>query len=106
MHKDMKRNRMSFKEAFKQQITFCICGLFIIIGAGYSLYPVNTTYKTAVFSAFVLLISSLSFFWIRRATNQVLCSSCESNLYHLIEGSGPVKLEINFCPVCGTNLNA
>lgn len=101
----MDMHRISFKKALRQQIGFCIAALLIIIAMGYKLYPINTPYKSAVFLSFVVFTGALCLIWVRRATNQVLCNNCDTNLYHLIDGYGPVKFEVNYCPVCGSKVN-
>lgn len=101
----MNRQRISFREALKKQIGIYTAFLIIVVVVGYRLFPLDSIYKTVVFLGVVVIVGVTCITWVRRAANLVLCSKCEANLYHLIEGHGPVQLEINYCPVCGERIN-
>ena len=102
----MSRQRTTFREALTKQIGFCATCLLAIVALGYVLFPLNTLTKNFLFSAFVIFSGVVCFLLVRRTTYKVTCANCGANLYHLIEGHGPVRLKVNFCPTCGAEVDA
>jgi hypothetical protein len=97
----MIKNKLSFKEAIKSQLLYCLSAVLFLILLGYIFYPVNTLSKQLVLVAVSLGAAVLTAIKVRRAANRVVCEACDTNLYELIENAKSERIEVQYCPKCG-----
>ena len=72
---------------------------------GWKLYPVNTSDKTIVFSAFVLFTGAITFIVVRKAGYKVLCEVCRVDIFPFIDLGNTSRNKVGFCPLCGEKLD-
>ena len=101
----MRKDNLSYKEAFIKQIWVFVILMIVEFLVLYKISPNDTPYKITIFSVFTLCFVSGFLMYTKRVTNKVSCPHCDANLYYLFEQQSPVHLEVNFCPVCGGEVN-
>lgn len=101
----MKKSRVSYKEALKSQYGICIVAVLIIIGIIWIMGPVTTLDRQFLAIGLIAAIGGVTFYAVRRGANRVVCESCNSNLYEIIEHAKTAKIEVNYCPACGSKVD-
>ena len=97
----MNKTKLSFKEAIKSQLLYCLGAFVFFCVVGYAIYPADTMAKQLFFVTMALGTAILTLIKVRRASNQVVCEACATNLYELIENAKSERIEIAYCPKCG-----
>ena len=100
----MKNKKVHFKQAIKKQIwtiTFAIGG---VIAYPMLLGGLKTDLELYLWILMVAMVSYVSFIVLKKQSKEALCPHCEADLFEVIEISKSVKLEFNFCPNCGKEI--
>ena len=76
----------------------------IVAAMGYMLYPVNTIPKIAVLALLLVGAGAITFMSLRKQMKSCVCSSCEAELFLVIEAAQAQGKSVRHCPFCGSKV--
>jgi len=97
-------NRVEYKNSLKKQVVLGVGTFSCICFLGVFIYPVNTLIKVSIFSVVAITITFLSLMLIRRYCKSAKCTSCNAELFDVIEATKTNSVTFNYCPSCGDKL--
>jgi len=97
--------KLTYAQAIKRQFLYVAILLLLLAAIVWRLEPIDTNFKIIVLLFYVGIFTFCALAAIRKATNQVSCSNCNSELYTIIQLGHTNKTPINFCPYCGTQIH-
>lgn len=97
-------SNIEFKKSARKQSEVAIGCFVIVCIAGWRLAPINTVETAAYFTAIAILITSFSFWFIKKYCKIALCPHCNVNLFEVIIASDPKAIKFTHCPNCGGSI--
>jgi DNA-directed RNA polymerase subunit RPC12/RpoP len=57
-----------------------------------------------IFTAVVLVCAAFWFYVVRRSSKDAHCPICGAEIFAVIEAAKGTKVELNYCPQCGSEI--
>ncbi len=96
--------KVPYTKSIRKQLERVAIFLFLVILAGWVLYPVNTPLKFIFFGALVVLFGAVTIFTVGKKAKAASCPNCGTDLYEVIQAARFKKILFRHCPACGEHI--
>jgi hypothetical protein len=97
-------SKVEYSKSIKKQIIAGVGAFASFILILWSFSPVNTPIKTLMVCISIILVAGMTSWGVKKYAKKANCTSCDSDIFEYISVSQAGSSTINYCPVCGENI--
>lgn len=99
----MPNKKVQYKKSLKKQLWTIIVISIGLMALTFSL-NMHNEWQFYIWLVLFTLVTVIVFLLLKQQSNEAFCPYCKTDLFALINHAGNNNIEINYCPVCGKEI--